>query len=393
MEKIRVKIVVVGLGYVGVSLAVLLSQQNEVTAIDILEDKVDKINNRISPIQDYEIQEFMNNRELHLEACLKYEGVYKDADYVIIATPTDYNDKMQFFDTCTVETVLSEIQKENKCAKIVIKSTVPIGFTEKMIELYNTDKIIFSPEFLREGHALQDNLYPSRIVIGNKTRYGKEFAQLLLDAAFKKDISVLYVGATEAEAIKLFSNTYLALRVAFFNELDTYAEMKNLNAKEIVNGVCLDERIGNFYNNPSFGYGGYCLPKDSKQLKANYRDIPQNLISAIVNSNSTRKDFIADQIVKKNSQVVGIYRLTMKTDSDNYRESSVQGIVERIKEKVDTILIYEPTCKEERFEGCCVVNNLCEFKERADIIVANRYDDLLEDVKGKVYTRDLFRRD
>lgn len=387
------KIIVVGLGYVGVSLAVLLSQKNDVTAIDILEDKVNKISDRISPIQDHEIQEFMDNRELHLQASIKYEGVYKDADYVIIATPTDYNDKMQFFDTSTVETVISEVQNENKCARIVIKSTVPIGFTEKMIELYSTDKIIFSPEFLREGHALQDNLYPSRIVIGNKTRYGKEFAQLLLDAAFKKDIPVLFVDPAEAEAIKLFSNTYLALRVAFFNELDTYAEMRSLNAKDIINGVCLDERIGNFYNNPSFGYGGYCLPKDSKQLKANYRDIPQNLISAIVNSNITRKDFVADQIIKKNCQVVGIYRLTMKTDSDNYRESSVQGIIERIKGKVNTIIIYEPTCKEDCFEGCCVVNNLFEFKKKADIIVANRYDYLLEDVKRKVYTRDLFGRD
>lgn len=387
------KIVVVGLGYVGVSLAVLLAQKNEVIAIDIVNEKIKKINNRISPIQDQDIQEFLNNKKLNLQANLNREGVFKNADFVIIATPTDYNDNMQFFDTTTVERVLSDVRKENKCARIVIKSTVPIGFTEKMIDLYNTDKIIFSPEFLREGHALQDNLFPSRIVIGNKTKYGKEFAQLLLDAAIKKDITVLYVNPSEAEAIKLFSNTYLALRVAFFNELDTYAEIRNLNAKDIVNGVCLDERIGNFYNNPSFGYGGYCLPKDSKQLKANYRDIPQNLISAIVNSNSTRKDFIAYQILKNNCQVVGIYRLTMKTDSDNYRESSVQGIVERIKGKVKEIIIYEPTCKGDNFEGCCVVNNLSEFKEKADIIVANRYDNSLADVKGKVYTRDLFERD
>lgn len=388
-----VKIVVVGLGYVGTSLAVLLSQKNEVTAVDIVKDKVEKINKRISPIQDYEIQEFLECKNLHLKASLKYEGIYRDADFVIIATPTDYNDKVQFFDTTSVETVISEVFKENKSAGIVIKSTVPIGFTDKMTDLYSTDRIIFSPEFLREGHALEDNLYPSRIVIGNKTKYGKNFAELLLEAALKKNIEILYVNPSEAEAIKLFSNTYLALRVAFFNELDTFAEMRGLNAGDIVNGVCLDERIGGFYNNPSFGYGGYCLPKDSKQLKANYQDIPQNLISAIVKSNCTRKDFIADQIVKTDCKVVGIYRLTMKTNSDNYRESSVQGIIDRIKGRINTIIIYEPTCEMDYFVGCQVVNNLSEFKRKADLIVANRYDDSLEEVKDKVYTRDLFGKD
>lgn len=387
------KIVVVGLGYVGTSLAVLLSQKNEVTAVDIVKDKVEKINKRISPIQDYEIQEFLECKKLHLKASLKYEGIYRDADFVIIATPTDYNDKVQFFDTTSVETVISEVFKENKSAGIVIKSTVPIGFTDKMNDLYSTDRIIFSPEFLREGHALEDNLYPSRIVIGNKTKYGKNFAELLLEAALKKNIEILYVNPSEAEAIKLFSNTYLALRVAFFNELDTFAEMRGLNAGDIVNGVCLDERIGGFYNNPSFGYGGYCLPKDSKQLKANYQDIPQNLISAIVKSNCTRKDFIADQIVKTDCKVVGIYRLTMKTNSDNYRESSVQGIIDRIKGRINTIIIYEPTCEMDYFVGCQVVNNLSEFKRKADLIVANRYDDSLEEVKDKVYTRDLFGKD
>lgn len=387
------KIVVVGLGYVGTSLAVLLSQKNEVTAVDIVKDKVEKINKRISPIQDYEIQEFLECKNLHLKASLKYEGIYRDADFVIIATPTDYNDKVQFFDTTSVETVISEVFKENKSAGIVIKSTVPIGFTDKMTDLYSTDRIIFSPEFLREGHALEDNLYPSRIVIGNKTKYGKNFAELLLEAALKKNIEILYVNPSEAEAIKLFSNTYLALRVAFFNELDTFAEMRGLNAGDIVNGVCLDERIGGFYNNPSFGYGGYCLPKDSKQLKANYQDIPQNLISAIVKSNCTRKDFIADQIVKTDCKVVGIYRLTMKTNSDNYRESSVQGIIDRIKGRINTIIIYEPTCEMDYFVGCQVVNNLSEFKRKADLIVANRYDDSLEEVKDKVYTRDLFGKD
>lgn len=388
-----VKIVVVGLGYVGTSLAVLLSQKNEVTAVDIVKDKVEKINKRISPIQDYEIQEFLECKKLHLKASLKYEGIYRDADFVIIATPTDYNDKVQFFDTTSVETVISEVFKENKSAGIVIKSTVPIGFTDKMNDLYSTDRIIFSPEFLREGHALEDNLYPSRIVIGNKTKYGKNFAELLLEAALKKNIEILYVNPSEAEAIKLFSNTYLALRVAFFNELDTFAEMRGLNAGDIVNGVCLDERIGGFYNNPSFGYGGYCLPKDSKQLKANYQNIPQNLISAIVKSNCTRKDFIADQIVKTDCKVVGIYRLTMKTNSDNYRESSVQGIIDRIKGRINTIIIYEPTCEMDYFVGCQVVNNLSEFKRKADLIVANRYDDSLEEVKDKVYTRDLFGKD
>ena len=406
MKSKKIKIAVAGTGYVGLSLATLLSQNHEVMAVDIIQDKVEKINNRISPIQDNEIENFFKNKKLNLTATLNSKKAYQDADFVIIATPTNYDTENNYFDTSSVEQVIEEIIRINPMATIVIKSTIPVGYTELVRKKYNFQKIIFSPEFLRESKALYDNLYPSRIIIGCEKdnrellEQAKIFSNLLLEGSLKSDTKILFMESTEAEAVKLFANTYLALRVAYFNELDTYAETKGLNTLDIIEGVCLDPRIGNHYNNPSFGYGGYCLPKDTKQLRANFDGVPQNLISAICQSNHTRKNFIANSVInfiKKNSEesndIIGIYRLTMKSNSDNFRASAIQGVMRRLKDSGFEIVIYEPSLQKDEFEGYKVLNNFEVFKKITSIILANRFDNSLDEVKNKVYTRDIFRRD
>ncbi len=392
-RKYTMKIAVAGTGYVGLSLAVLLSQKNEVVALDIIKEKVDMINRHISPIKDKYIEEYLKEKELNLRATLDYEDAFKDADYIIISTPTNYDDEQNFFDTSSVEDIIQKVTKMNLNTTMVVKSTIPVGFVENVKEKYHIDNIFFSPEFLREGQALYDNLYPSRIIVGEKSKRAEVFASLLKDSAKKEDIPVLYMNSTEAEAVKLFANTYLALRVAYFNELDTYAELKGLDTKAIIDGVCLDPRIGNHYNNPSFGYGGYCLPKDTKQLLANFKNVPENMIEAIVKANDTRKKHIADMILKRNPKTVGIYRLTMKTDSDNFRASAIQSVIEHLKNAQVKIVIYEPTLKDNQFDGCDVIHSLDEFKNNSDVIVANRLDEHLQDVKDKIYTRDLYTRD
>ena len=387
------KIAVAGTGYVGLSLATLLAQKNEVYALDIIPEKVDMINNRKSPIQDEYIEKYFTEKELNLTATLDHKEAFKDAEFIIISTPTNYDDEKNYFDTSSVEDIIKKVKEMGLNTTMVVKSTIPVGFIENMKKKYNIDNIMFSPEFLREGHALYDNLYPSRIIVGEKSKRAEEFANLLKESALKEDIVVKYMNSTEAEAVKLFANTYLALRVSFFNELDTYAELKGLDTKDIIDGVCLDPRIGTHYNNPSFGYGRYCLPKDTKQLLANYENVPQNLIEAIVKSNDTRKDHIADMIVKKGVKVVGVYRLTMKTGSDNFRASAIQGVIERLRGKGLEVIIYEPTLKTEKFNGCDIVNDFDKFNELSDIVVVNRPDEKTKELTKPIYTRDLFKRD
>ena len=388
------KIAIAGSGYVGLSLAVLLSQKCEVVAYDVNKEKVDSINNMISPITDEYIEDYLKNKKLNLRATTDYKDAFKDADYVIISTPTNYDDETNYFDTSLVEDVIEKVIKIGcKKTTMVIKSTIPVGFTESIKEKYNINNIVFSPEFLREGKALYDNLYPSRIIVGGKSESARVFGDLLKSLALKEDVEVIYMDSTEAEAVKLFANTFLALRVSYFNELDTYAEVKGLNTKDIIEGVCLDPRIGNYYNNPSFGYGGYCLPKDTKQLLANYNNVPENIIDAIVNSNETRKDHITEMIKKKNPKVVGIYRLIMKSGSDNFRSSAIFGIIERLKKDGISVSIYEPSVKENTYHGIEIIHDIDLFKSISDVIVTNRYDNELEDVKDILYTRDVFTRD